>query len=668
MLPFEGNLLPRVVGIAVFVCAWAVFFGVLIKKVRLPFLGGPENRFDNIRRRFRDFFAFVFGQSKVIREPSSGLGHVVIFWGFFVLATKNLEIILKPIWPDFYIPYVTDAAWFSLLFDGVIFLGFVVMAYATLWHFVLKPKGSTRGFNLLFIMFGVGIMGTHLIDEGWLIATEAVRTGAWMPLGLISAKVFDVLGLSGTEIGYYAYAASWWVHFGMVLAFAALAPTKKHLHMIFCPFNEFFHNLKSPGSVRDQDVGDEKIKHFGYTRMDEFSWKGLLDTLSCVECGRCQENCPAHNTDKPLSPKEVILGLQDVLVADARRLRQLRGKYDETNVETLVGRTDALSYDAIWSCTNCGACVEHCPISIEHVDKILGLRRSMVLNEGRMPHEIGPTITGVQRRNNPWNLPEKDRLEWAKGLDIPVIKDKPGAEYLYWVGCISSYDERSMKVARAFATLLSKAGVDFAVLGPEEGCCAESFRRIGAEDLYKEKMAANVEKFNEYGIRKVIATCPHCYNTFKNEYPDLGFELEEVIHHTELLAGFIAEGRLKPEKPLAMATVIHDSCFLGRFNGIYEEPRDIVRTIPGITLLEMDRNYAKSFCCGAGGGRMWMEETVGKRINLERVQQALTVEPDCITAGCPYCINMFDDALKEAGAGEAVKLMEVSELLAESIQ
>jgi Fe-S oxidoreductase len=670
MLPFEGYLIPRVVGAAMLIVAVLVFLTILFRKVRLLFLGRPENRFDNMRERFRDFFTMVAGQSRVVREPTSGLGHALIFWGLIVFIIKNIPIVLSPLWPGASVPFFTDRAWFVLLFDVVILLGFVALAYAVVWHFLFKPrKGITRGFKPDFILFAAGIMGTHVAIDGWLIATGADGgLGAWMPLGLIAASIYEALGLTGTEIGDYLFAASWWGHLAMVLAFFALAPTKKHLHMIFCPFNEFFHNLKPVGGVRDQDVESEQIQHFGYTRMDELTWKGLLDALACVECGRCQENCPAYNTDKPLSPKEVIQGLQEVLIEDGKRLRKLKGYYDEENIESLVDRTDGLSYDSIWSCTNCGACVEHCPISIEHVDKILGIRRAMVLNEGRIPHEVGPTITGVMRRNNPWNLPEKERLDWADGLDVPTLADKPDAEYLYWVGCISSYDERSTKVARAFATLLNKAGVDFAVLGAEEGCCAESFRRIGAEDLFKEKNAANIEKFKEYGVKKLVTSCPHCYNTFKNEYPDLGFEFDEVIHHTDLLAGFITDGQLKPERPVDMSVTFHDSCFLGRFNGIYETPRAIVRAIPGAALQEMDKNYSKSFCCGAGGGRMWMEEDIGKRINLDRVQQALATEPDCITAGCAYCMNMFDDALKEEGAEDVVKFMDVAELLAESVE
>jgi Fe-S oxidoreductase len=670
MLPTEGNLIARIVACALLGLSVILFAWAFLSRLRLVFLGRWENRFDDLRTRFRDFFSFVFAQTRVVREPFAGFVHFFIFWGFIAVAVNNLVFMVAPAWPAFYIPFVSGTAWYALVFDVFVVVVLVAVLLATFRRVVLRPPGPTSGFGAYLILFLIGgLMFTDLVNEGWLISSGAeTELARWMPAGLVAASVYDVLGLGGTAAGFYVYVASWWAHLLMLLGFLVYIPISKHMHLLVCPGNEFFHQLDSPGRVADCEIDDESLEHFGVTRMDEFNWKDLLDLLACVECGRCQDNCPAFNTDKPLSPKEVIVGLRHVLFDDGRRIKKLKGRYDEENIESLVDRDEGLSYDSIWACTNCGACVEHCPISIEHVDKIIGIRRSMVLNEGRLPQEVGPTITGVVRRNNPWNLSEKDRLNWAKGLEVPTVADKPNAEYLYWVGCISSFDERSTKVARAFATLMNKAGFDYAVLGTEEGCCAESFRRIGAEDLFKEKNAANIEKFKEYGVKKVVTTCPHCYNTFKNEYPGLGFEFDEVVHHTDLLAGFIADGRLKPEKRVDMAVTFHDSCFLGRFNDIYETPRDIIRAIPGATLQEMEKNYSKSFCCGAGGGRMWMEEDIGERINLDRARQALATEPDCIAAGCAYCMNMFDDALKEEGVEEAVKFMDVAELLAESVE
>ncbi|MCP4231451.1 MAG: 4Fe-4S dicluster domain-containing protein [bacterium] len=668
MIPTANNLIGQIVVAAMLLVSFALFFWAFWSKVRLIFIGRRQYRFDKLGTRFRNFFSWVFGQTLVVREPLPGLVHAFIFWGFLVVVPANFIYMFVGVFPDFYIPYVTDMGWYALSFDIFVVIVLIAVLAAAFRRIVLRPAGPTGGFGPYFILFLIGgLMFTDLVNEGWLISsgieTELAR---WMPAGMVAAHIYKVTGVAGNIIGEWVYLISWWSHLVMLLVFMVYIPMSKHLHLILCPFNEFFSDLTSKGRLCDCDILDENKTHFGVTRMDEFPWPHLMDLWTCAECGRCQDYCPAFNTDKPLSPKEFIPGLQTVLWEDRKRLLKSRREYGE-DIETLVGRDDALSFDAIWSCTTCGACVEHCPIAIEHIDKIVAIRRSMVLNEGKLPHEVNATMKGIERQGNPWNYPRGERMNWAEGIEVPVFAEKKDAEYLLWVGCMGSYDDRSMKISRATIRLLDKAGVNYAVLGDEENCCADSYRRIGNEDLYKEMARENIEKFREYNLRKMIATCPHCYNTFKNEYPELGYEFDEIVYHGDFLLELVNEGKLVPEKPLPGNYTYHDSCYLGRYNDVYDTPRELLESIPGVQLTEMDQNLNRSFCCGAGGGRMWMEEDLGERINVERVEQALETEPDCLVTGCAFCMNMFADALGEKGVAEKVALKDLAEVLDDAV-
>jgi len=641
--------------------ALVAFFAIILHRFLMLTAGKRENRFDRLGERVGFLFSRVLGQSQVLRNPAMGLAHVAIFWGFLVLAAASVKFLGEGVRPGFDVPGVTDAAWYRSLFDVFVVLALLGVLYAAFRRLVLRPKGPTSSAGSYFILFLIfGLMLTDLAAEGYHAATDGVRSWA-LPGASATGALLAWLGLAGAS-AYALYAASWWGHLGLMLAFRVYVPLSKLLHIFAAPANVFFADLGPRGRLKDCDVDDEDADHFGVVRADEFTWRQLLDFYSCMECGRCQDNCPAFNTDKPLSPKKVIADLKgDFLPYGLKLLKLARTPAVKEEGVGLAG--NVVTDDELWACTTCMACVEHCPVSVEHVNKVVDLRRDLVLNEGRVPHELNAAMNGVERNNNPYGLPSSDRTKWANGLDVPVYGRGAQAEYCLWVSCLGSYDDRGQRVARAMVKLLGAAGVPYAVLGEEEGCCAEAFRRLGHEYLYKMKLEENVATFARYGIAKLITTCPHCYNTFKNEYAELGCELE-VYHHTEFLLGLIDEGKLKAGAGAAGALAYHDSCYLGRYNGLYDAPRALLRAA-GAEAVEFEKHRAHAFCCGAGGGRMWLEETIGKRINVERAEQAVATGAPAVAVACAYCLTMLDDGLKDLGAGVPVK--DVAEVLAESV-
>ena len=641
------------------VLAAFVLFGLaLARRVALLRVGRAERRTDRPGERLGGALARVLAQTRVVRV-GTGLAHVFIFWGFVVMAFANFVFMVEGVRAGFRIPGISEAPWYRFLFDLFAVLVIVAVVWAAFRRAVLRPKGPTASFGAYFILFLIfGLMATDIVNEGYLLATAEARLGSSFA-GSAAAGVLAAAGLVGTR-GFGLYAASWWLHLLFLLGFLVYIPLSKHLHLIFCPFNEFFRDLGPRGRLKDCDVADDNADHFGVIRADEFTWRQLLDFYACVECGRCQDNCPAFNTAKPLSPKKVVQDLKhDFLAPGLARLAEAKTPAKKEEGKGLAG--PVVADDELWACTTCGACVEHCPLSVEHVNKIVDLRRDLTLNEGRVPHELNAAMNGVERNNNPYGLPSAERVKWAEGLDVPVLGKGAQAEYLLWVSCLGAYDDRGQRVVRATAKLLARAGVSFATLGEEEGCCAEAFRRLGHEYLYKMKLEENAAAFKKYGVRKLVTSCPHCFNTFKNEYPALGCELE-VVHHSELVLALVRDGRLKVDAAALGRVAYHDSCYLGRYNKVYEAPRELVRAAGG-ELVEIKNNHASGFCCGAGGGRMWLEETLGTRINHERTKQALKTGAPTIAVACAYCLTMLDDGVKDLGAGERVAVKDVAELL-----
>jgi Fe-S oxidoreductase len=481
----------------------------------------------------------------------------------------------------------------------------------------------------------------------------------------------------------------------VVLGFLAFLVYSKHLHIFLAPVNVLFSRrpnalgalepMRSGGKVLDFEEADPDTDVFGLGKIEDFSWKGLLDMGTCTECGRCQSQCPAWATGKPLSPKQVILDLRDhafakapyLLAASDEEREKLPDSVKAEAERPLVGTADAhgvIDPDVLWSCTNCGACVEECPVDIEHIDHIDGMRRHQVLIESAFPVEAAGMLKNLENKGDPWGMGANRRADWIGELDfeVPVVDGKiePDVEYLFWVGCAGALEDRARKTTKAIASLLHTAGVKFAVLGPAETCTGDPARRIGNEFVFSMLAQQNIETLNEAGARTIVASCPHCFNTIANEYPQLDGNYE-VIHHTQLLARLVAEGKLTPARRVEEKLTYHDPCFLGRHNRVFTPPREILEAVPGVEATEMHRCKERGFCCGAGGARMWMEERIGKRINTDRIEEALALDPDTISTSCPYCLVMLGDAVsakKSSGeAKETLEVIDVAQLLARSM-
>jgi Fe-S oxidoreductase len=479
---------------------------------------------------------------------------------------------------------------------------------------------------------------------------------AWAPIGNILASLINSLGLS-VEIKGFLAMLFFRIHFFLVLGLIAYIPFSKLFHIISSPMNMIFRSMESKGALTHMDLEDEEAESFGVTKINEFTWKQLLDLDACTRCGRCQDHCPAHLTEKPLSPKDIIQDLKNHLHRSAKKTEL---------ASALIG--NVVQEDTLWACTTCRSCMEHCPVYVEHVDKIVDMRRYQVLMESKFPEELMEAFRGLEKNSNPWGLGFDARVDWVEELDVPILSETQGEEidYLFFVGCIRSYDDRNKKVAKAMARILNHLGVKFAILGMEEGCCGDPARRVGNEYLYQILAQTNIEIFNRYKINNILTTCPHCYNTLKNEYPQMGFSCD-VKHHAEFLAEKIGSGHIRLERAIPKKITYHDPCYLGRYSGIYKEPRRVLKAIPSLNFTEMTPSGKDSLCCGAGGGWMWMDEKIGKRINVSRFEDALAADPEWISTACPFCVTMFDDAIKSKDKEESIKIWDIAEIVEQAL-
>ena len=642
----------------------------------------------------------VIGQRKLLKWSVPGAAHAATFWGFIVLLLTIIEAYGNLFSRTFAIPGIGHWAFIGFIED--LFAVGVLAGIITFTVIRVRNNPHKEGRKSRFF-------GSH---------TRA----AWVVLGMIFLVIATLLLYRGAQIntGVFPYAhgafasqiVGHWLHplgtgvnsvleatfilaqLGVVMAFAVIVVYSKHLHIALAPLNVMFSRrpnalgplepMRSNGKVLDFEEADPDTDVFGLGKIEDFTWKGLLDMATCTECGRCQSQCPAWATGKPLSPKQVILDLRDHAFAKAPYLlaasdddrEKLPDDVKKEAERPLVGKDGGvIDPDVIWSCTNCGACVEECPVDIEHIDHIDGMRRHQVLIESAFPVEAAGMLRNLENKGDPWGMGEMRRAEWITELDfeIPVVDGTidPEIEYLFWVGCAGALEDRAKKTTKAIATLLHTAGVKFAVLGPAETCTGDPARRIGNEFVFSMLAQQNVETLNEAGAKKVVASCPHCFNTISREYPQLGGNYE-VIHHTQLLARLVAEGRLQPVTAVEEKLTYHDPCFLGRHNKVYTPPREILDAVPGVEATEMHRCKERGFCCGAGGARMWMEERIGKRINTERIEEALALEPDTISTACPYCLVMLGDAVaakKSSGdAPDTLEVVDVAQLLARSVR
>jgi Fe-S oxidoreductase len=634
-----------VLGVAVLVSG-ALFAHRVRLLVGLLNKAQPVSRSDHVERRVRNEATVVLGQSKLLRRLGPGLAHAFIFWGFLVLLPTILIAMIGGVDKTATLPWLGHQGWYALMVD--IFAVLVLVGVvAALWiRKVQRPQrfaGSHLGEADLILALIATIATTLLLWHATRIAlglNEWPRQ--WSPVSNALSHLFA--DDQATRVLERVFV---WAHVLTILAFLAYLPRSKHLHILVAAVNVWFGRTSAGGRLEPLDFEREETDiRFGSGSAGDLTFKEVLDTFSCTECGRCQDACPAFATGKVLSPKLVIMGLRD----------QVLSQDDSPLVP------NAVPEESVWDCVTCGACVEVCPVSIEHVDQIVDLRRNLVMVESSFPAEAEPMLRDIERASNPWGRAQSERAEWADELGVRVLEPgDPAPEYLYWVGCASSFDERARRTAQSTATLLTAAGVDFAILGPRETCTGDPARRIGNEYLFQAFAEQNVGVLNEAGITKIIANCPHCFNTLANEYPDFGGRYE-VIHHSELLARLVRDGRLAPTQD-GNAITYHDSCYLARHNDVLEGPRELVAAAG--RPVEMARSRKNTFCCGAGGAHMWMEERAGA-INIERVQEAAATGADTLAVACPFCTVMLDDGVQSAG--EDLRVVDVATLLAERIE
>ena len=666
----------------IFIAALAFFLFSVSKLYRILRLGQPEDRFDQLGRRLKGVVTFVLGQQRVVREPS-GWGHFLIFWGFIIITLGSLETFGAGLSHGFAYWQVLGQPLTAVLYllQDLLCLGVVVALGVALYRrFVVKPArlrfSDQHAANLdasliigLILVLIVCLFGARAVEY----RLTQMEPGRYFPqAAFISAALSGLFaGLPESSLlGWYSFF--WWAHTLVILGFLVYIPFSKHLHILGAIPNVFFRRLRPLGELTPMDLEDESVETYGVAQVEAFTWKQLLDLYACTECGRCSENCPANLTGKPLSPKETIHHLKKHLLAKGKLLLEQA----EANAAPAAGAAAVLSQalvgevcltDEIWSCTTCGNCLEHCPVFIEPIQKYVDMRRYLMLMESNFPPELQTVLRNWETNSNPWGLAFATRGAWAQGLEVQTLADHPAAEYLFYVGCTGSFEARGQKVTAALVELLNQAGVSFGILGAEEKCCGETARRLGNEYLFQAMATELTATINGYGVKKIITTCPHGYNCLKHEYPQFGGTWE-VYHHSEVLHQLLREGRLKPQRRLDKRLTFHDSCYLGRYNNLYEEPRGILKSIPGLSLHEMERQRHKSFCCGAGGGRMWMEETLGpQKINEARTDQALAQNPEIIAVSCPFCTIMLEDGLKARDQDVAVQVYDIAELLLQAL-
>ena len=635
-------------------------------------LGRWENRFDHLWSRFKGMCLYAFVQLRVVSEKF-GINHFCLFWGFMVLALVNAQFFIAGVFPRFSFSFLGTIPYGIILFLADI-MSLVVIAcvvIAVIRKVFFRPPHIEASADAFFILamvasLMVAYFGLHACE----IQLGEVSMASWMP---ISNGLSNFFANTSSEATHVYARIFWWMHALVLLFFLNYLPYSKHLHILTAIPNCFFRSFSFVSTVPRMVF--KKGNDFGVSKVVQFSWKDLFDFLSCTECGRCEAACPAHNTQKPLNPKQVIHEGKLNLLANGKVILSSRpadtlasAPPDATMAIPLInGREESVATDAIWACTTCGACMVKCPVFIEHVPKIISMRQHLVMEKARFSQELIGFFENSEQRFNPWGIAPTDRAKWAQDLDIKILSEGAEVEYLFYVGCAGAFDSRNRQVTTALTSILKAANLSWGILGNEEKCCGDSQRRLGNEYVFDKLARDNIGIFNKYGVKKIITYCPHCFSTLKNDYKQFGADFE-VIHHTQLIHSLITQGKIALKGSANGKTVIHDSCYLGRYNQIYNEPREIIKAASqGTAPMEMQRCGQESFCCGAGGGRMWMEELIGKRIYLERTQEALKTNPSTIAVSCPYCMTMFEDGVKDEKAQDRVKVKDISEIVAEQL-
>ncbi len=680
--------MKHIIFAVVFLAATAGILWNLRRLYRYLMVGKPENRYDRPMQRLWNVLVIAIGQSKLMRDPIAGVVHAMIFWGFLVLLAAVVESVIEGLIPG------GNIAWLGPIYTVITIsqdLFCMLILIGVLWAFwrryVSKVKrlqgdaAERRDASLILVLIGVIVTSLFLMN--------AARAGAGMefewavrPIGMLFHSLF-----TDRESAYIVFESMWWLHIVTILGFMNYLPYSKHLHVITSIPNVYFAKLGTVNKLEKIDFEAEGAEKFGVVDVEDFTWKQLLDGMTCTHCGRCTSVCPANLTGKVLDPKEVIIQMHHRTMDRAPFLAgegapANLGEGAATSAELIEAENTAImekklvgdyvSIEALWQCTTCMACVQECPVTIEHVPAIVDMRRSLVMMDANFPAELQPAYQNLENNFTPWAFSASERADWREGTGVITMdetpeEDRTGIEVLFWVGCAGSYDDRYKKVTRAFSELMDLAGISYRILGSEEKCNGDPARRTGNEYLAQMLIQMNVETLNGYGVTKIVTSCPHCLNTLMNEYPDFGGRYE-VVHHTAFIDGLVKEGRIKGMNSMQYKVTYHDSCYLGRYNNQYDAPREIISNIPGLEIVEMDRNRSRGLCCGAGGGQMFMEENQGKRINIERTEEALATGASVVATACPFCMTMMTDGVKASDPEGGVIVKDVAELVLDSIK
>lgn len=650
----------------------------LVKRWRLMSIGAPVDRTSDWKVRAKGMIADALLQLRVLKKPGAGIMHLGMYVGMIIMliatvvTAAQFDLGFQLIYGDFYL-------YFMALAVDLAGLAFCVAMVACIIRRIVNKKLDTKPGDIivLVLLLVIGLSGFAV--EGLRIVGTDDPWRAWSPIGNMVAMLFA--NFTPEQISL-THQIIWWSHMGMAFALIAYWMYSKLVHVLLMPADVWCRSLEPKGTLPYINVEDENLTTMGVGQLEDFTWKDLLDSEACIRCGRCEDVCPAFNTGKDLSPKNMVQSLRSeleirgpivwkaqhegakrdemgVYIASSGEPYAFDEQQQSTMDRTLVG--DAVNTQSIWDCTTCGACMAACPTLVEHAPKIVKMRTYQVSMESAFPSEAQATFRNLENNGNPWGLGWQTRSKWTEGLDVPTLAERPDAEYLYWPGCSGAFDARSRKVSIALVGLLKKAGVDFAILGNEEKCCGDSARRLGNEFVYYMLAQENIATLQAYGVKKIIVQCPHCMQALSRDYPQLGGHFE-VIHHSQLLAELVREGKLQCSAPDGTKIAVHDSCYLGRYQDEYEAPRAVVSAAGG-HVVEFERSHEKSFCCGAGGGRMWLEDASGKRMGDERAKQALDTACDEVATSCPFCLTMLSDGM--AACDSETKVYDIAELLAQ---
>ncbi|MEL1136484.1 heterodisulfide reductase-related iron-sulfur binding cluster [Desulfitobacterium sp. THU1] len=649
------------------------------QRLKLWRLGQSENRWQNLGKRIGDVIVYGIGHKRIIKDGFPGVMHLSIFWGFLLLMFATTIVALQA---DFGVNVFNGGLYIFIKITanafGLLAIFGILMA---IWRrYVQRPdRLDNKKDDAIVLVLILTILVTGFVIQAVRMAAATDPWGVYAFVGYAMAPFFQGFSVETLE-GIHSFL--WWFHFILVMVFFGYFPYSKLSHILLGPANQFLRKHGPIGVPEKIDFEDESLETYGKSKLSEFSWKTLFNTDACLRCGRCQDNCPAYLSGKHLNPKQVIQDMGAYMGEMGKALKEhnnakpaLAGAHETTEevavaaevpseeelgLRQLIG--EVIAEDDLWACTTCRSCEQQCPIFIEHVDKTIDMRRNLVLMESRFPSEAQLAFKNMENNGNPWGIGWSNRAEFLTSLGVKTLEENPEAEILYWPGCSGAFDTRNQKVAAAFVKLLQKANVNFAILGNEEKCCGDSARRLGNEYLFYSLASENIEVMNGYGVKKIVTQCPHCFNVLKQDYPEFGGQYE-VVHHTQYLNELMQAGRLQFDKKAGQTVTYHDSCYLGRYHEIYQEPRTLLQAA-GFTMLEMSRHHEKSFCCGAGGGRMWLEEHEGERINVMRTDEALATGSNLVSTACPFCLTMINDGVATREAEDQIKVQDIAEILA----